>query len=66
MYEKKNEQLDRDLHRVQQELLRAKQILAQVDSQWKDGVKPDAVREKETERVCGKKRVNAVKLFLRP
>jgi hypothetical protein len=29
-------------------------------------VKPDAVREKETERVCGKKRVNAVKLFLRP
>lgn len=37
MYEKKNEQLDRDLQRLQQELERAKEILAQVDHYWREG-----------------------------
>jgi hypothetical protein len=34
MYEKRNEQLDRDLQRLQQELDRAKEILAEVDKEW--------------------------------
>ena len=37
MYQKRNEQLDHDLRRLQQELDRAKEILSEVDKQWHTG-----------------------------
>ena len=37
MYQKRNEQLDLDLRRLQQELDRAKEILSEVDKQWHTG-----------------------------
>ena len=41
MYEKRNEQLDQDLQRLQQELERAKEILSEVDKHWNNGLPLD-------------------------
>ncbi len=41
MYEKRNEQLDQDLQRLQQELGRAKEILSEVDKNWNSGLPID-------------------------
>jgi hypothetical protein len=41
MYEKRNEQLDQDLQRLQQELERAKEILSEVDKHWNNGAPLD-------------------------
>ena len=38
MYQKRNEQLDHDLRRLQQELDRAKEILSEVDKKWHTGL----------------------------